>query len=241
MKYVIIHYNTPKLTLALLASLNKLGINKDIVIFENSNKLLLNANLYFNDIITIHNEKNEIINFNKEIEDFIKNQKIPNDRIKLEQSRANFGSFKHALTVQWLLDNLNEDFFLLDSDILIKKDFRNLIDKNKIFVGQTNQYRLLPFLVWFNTDLIKKCNIKFCDKINIHPNIRTYYTDTGGSFLTECKKSNLDYLNINIFDYIEHYGSGSWRDSKVNKDSYQGIFKNFSEIDWLKKFKHLYM
>ena len=45
MKYVIIHYNTPKLTLALLASLNKLGINKDIVIFENSNKLLLNANI----------------------------------------------------------------------------------------------------------------------------------------------------------------------------------------------------
>ena len=241
MKYVIIHYNTPKLTFALLASLKKIGITDNIIIFENSNKKLLNAELYFNGVQTIHNENSEIINFDNEIQNFIKEQKISNDKIKLEQNCANFGSFKHALTVQWLLDNIHEDFFLLDLDILIKKDFRNIIDQTKIFVGETNQYRLLPFLVWFNVSLIKKNNIKFCDKINIHPNIRTYYTDTGGSFLTECKKLKQDYININIFDYIEHYGSGSWRNLKINKNSYQGNNKNDSELLWLNKFKNLFM
>lgn len=241
MKYIIIHYNTPKLTLALLLSLNKVGINDNIIIFENSDKNILSAESYFDGVQTLHNENGNIINFNDEIENFIKDRNISNDKIKLEQNCANFGSFKHALTVQWLLDNLNEDFFLLDSDILIKKDFRNIVDYNKLFSGQINQYRVLPFLVWLNTNLIKKYNIKFCDKINIHPNVRTQYTDTGGSFLNECKNSKIGFFNVNIFDYIVHYGSGSWRNTKINKNSYQGDNKSIEYMAWLKEFKYLFI
>ena len=43
MKIVIIHYNTPKLTIALLASLYKNNITENIIVFENSDKEPLNA------------------------------------------------------------------------------------------------------------------------------------------------------------------------------------------------------
>ena len=49
MKYVIIHYNTPKLTLCEIVSLIKQGVNEnDIIIFENSDKEQLNISQYFN-------------------------------------------------------------------------------------------------------------------------------------------------------------------------------------------------
>lgn len=241
MKFIIIHYNTPKLTTALIASLHKIGIYKDIVIFENSDKYPLNADEIFDDIFTYHNETGSIIDFNKEIHKFIEQNKISKAEISKEEHGAKFGSLKHALTVQWLLDNIDDDFFLLDSDILVKKDFRNLIDKGVLFTGETTQHRVLPFLIYFNINEIKNAGIKFCDFVNIHPNRRSLETDTGGSFLKECKNKHVIYRSITLSEYIEHYGSGSWRDPSINPNAFQGQYNRMSEMEFLRINKNLFI
>ena len=58
MKIVIVHYNTPKLTIALLASLIKNGIKNDIIIFENSDSKPLNASDMFDYQLLSHFHKN---------------------------------------------------------------------------------------------------------------------------------------------------------------------------------------
>lgn len=238
MKFVIVHYNTPKLTIALLASLYKNDITKNIVVFENSDKELLDALSMF-DYELINNTKGQIIDFNKEIEKLNKLNNMTAERISAEMNGVRYGSVKHALTVQWLIENLNEDFVLLDSDILIKKDFRHLIDNTKLFVGQCTQYRVLPFLLYINAPMLNENKIKFFDGVNIHPFKLGYANDTGGSFFKECK--NGKFINLNLDDYFVHYGSGSWRSYKNDKRWYQGNFNSISSMEFLRLNQNLFM
>jgi hypothetical protein len=240
MKIVIIHYNTPKLTISLLASLMKQNITNEIVIFENSDKMLLNAEELF-DYTLIDNSKNQVINFNNEIKNLILKNKPSEQALNHEKTGVNFGSVKHALTVQWLIDNLNDDFILLDSDVLIKKDIRDIVDTSVGFVSDLNKYRVLPFLIYFNVNFLKQHDIHFFDGINIHPFKFGYNKDTGGSFLEECKNKKITYKKINYNDYIVHYGSGSWRKNVKDKSRYQENYKNFTENDFLCKYKFLFM
>ena len=240
MKYVIIHYNTPELTTALLGSLLKNGISSNIIIFENSNKRLLNAGELFNYEL-LDNSKGQLIDFNLKIKLLNNLNKISLERIKLEQNASNFGTIKHSMTVQWLIENLNEDFILLDSDILIKKDFRKIIDNTKLFVGMATQYRVLPFLLYLNAPLLNLNNIKFFDGINIFPYKGTADMDTGGSFYKECKKSNKEFTELDLSDFFVHYGSGSWRKNEHPKKWFQGNYKNNSPMEFLSKNKTLFM
>ena len=241
MKFVIVHYNTPKLTIALLASLYKNDITKNIIVFENSDKEPLDALSMF-DYELIDNTKGQIIDFNKEIEKLNKLNNMTAERISAEMNGVRYGSVKHALTVQWLIENLNEDFVLLDSDILIKKDFRHLIDNTKLFVGQCTQYRVLPFLLYINAPVLNEKQIRFFDGVNIHPFNGGYANDTGGSFYRECKKINAKFTEINLENYYIHYGSGSWRENFTrDKSWYQGNFANITPMKFLELYKHLFM
>jgi len=240
MKYVIIHYNTPALTRCLIYSLFKNGIMKDIVVFENSNAMPLHGLTENTNIHTFHNETGDIIDFTYEVKKFIHDCKIPQSKLDLEAKCANFGSFKHALTVEWLIQHLCDDFFLLDSDILIKQDFSYLADNTKVFVGGTTQYRVLPFLLYLNPELLNHYRIHFCDRVRIHPNIRNWNTDTGGSFWTDCQATHAPHTIINLDDFIVHYGSGSWRSTCKSQASYQGDFKTLSSAEWLLMHKHLF-
>lgn len=241
MKFVIIHYNTAELTVALLASLLKNNIDKDIVIFENSDKKPLNALDMF-DYELLDNQKGQIIDFNIEIEKLNKKNKMTPLMIKAEMAGVRYGSVKHALTVQWLIENLKEDFVLLDSDILIKKDFRSLIDNTKLFVGDATEYRVLPFLLYLNAPLLQKNNIRFFDGENIHPFKKWFQNDTGGSFFRECKTSALPFTIVKLDDYYVHYGSGSWRENFTrDKSWYQGNFSNITAMRFLEIHKSLFM
>lgn len=241
MKFVIVHYNTPELTVALLASLLKNDIYKDIIVFENSDKRPLNALDMF-DYELIDNQKSQIIDFNKEIEKLNQQNKMTPLMIRDEMNGVKYGSVKHALTVQWLIENLNEDFVLLDSDILIKADFRPLIDNTKLFVGDATEYRVLPFLLYLNAPLLQKNNIRFFDGENIHPFKKWFPNDTGGSFFRECKNSGLPFSIIKLDNYYIHYGSGSWRDFFTrDKSWYQGNYANITPMEFLSFNKHLFM
>ena len=58
------------------------------------------------------------------------------------KSNNNYASFKHAMTVQFLIDNLSYDHIvLLDSDTLVKKDF-DFIDQSFITVAGLQENKI---------------------------------------------------------------------------------------------------
>lgn len=240
MKIVIVHYNTPRLTIALLASLAKNGIDKDIIVFENSDYKPLDALDMF-DYDLLDNTNGQIINFTSEIKQLNAENNMTPARINYEMNGVRYGSVKHALTIQWLIEKMNEDFFLLDSDILIKKDFRHVADNKQMFVGDCTTYRVLPFLLYLNSKLLLSNNIKFFDRRNIHPFCLGPTNDTGGSFFRECQTFGKDFRILNLNDYYVHYGSGSWREFFTRDKSWYQSNQNIDAMTFLRINKQLFM
>ena len=108
---VIINYNTNALVDALIKSIKKnvKSIDYDIVVFDNSTREKFTCP---NDIKLIDNTKNSLINFAKIIKE-----------TSCVQSSNNYASYKHAMTMQFLLNILQyNDLVFLDSDTLLQRD-----------------------------------------------------------------------------------------------------------------------
>ena len=145
--------------------------------------------------------------------------------------------------------NLNENFILLDSDVLLKKPI-DFIDENFICVSDTIKIkpelsRISPMLAYMNVEKIKKYNIDFFDGKRMHGLCKItekyLYYDTGTSFLEDIEKIKL-FKKINTEDYFVHYGNGSWRldnnakcPAEKNKQ-----YENITYYEWLKKYKELW-
>ena len=212
MNYGIVHYNTPELTTCLIASIKKWDKDAKIFIFENSNKRPLED--IWGNLTIFDNTKGQLIDFEKLIKEAHKYLSPNSWRGHIAtKSTNNFGSMKHASSVQWLIENLKDNFLLLDSDVLLKKSPLNLIT-DKICSGSidflTNTiYRIAPYICYLNYNEMIKNNIKFFD-------IRTfdacyYNKDTGGTFLTEIMNRHLEFNKFNWMEYCVHFGNGSWR------------------------------
>ena len=205
---VIIHYNTPRLTECLVMSINKFVKNAKIHIFDNSDKLPFTAK--FDNVTIMDNTKGQIINFDKWLE------KYPN-KIKSPGRVNNWGSAKHAYTIEKCVEMFNEPFVLMDSDILLKRDISELFMDDKVYVGETITQakstikRILPFLCYVNAPMCKKYGIHYFDNLNMHG---LYITpvgdryDTGGAFYLAASKH--PHLDISLSEYIIHYAHGSW-------------------------------
>ena len=147
---VIIHYNTPRLTECLVMSINKFVKDAKIHIFDNSDKLPFTAK--FDNVTIMDNTKGQIINFDKWLE------KYPN-KIKSPGRINNWGSAKHAYTIEKCVEMFNEPFVLMDSDILLKRDISELFMDDKVYVGETITQakstikRILPFLCYVNAPM----------------------------------------------------------------------------------------
>lgn len=184
MLFCIVHYNTPKLTTALICSINKFTKNADIIVFENSDKNKL-ENIFTN-VKILDNSAQQLINFDAHIKNFVKTHHITNKILEHEKHSSNFGSYKHALSIQYLYNNLNTDFILLDSDVLLTRDVTSICDTSKAFCGAIRQpnIRVYPFVVYLNTKLLKDNKISICDNVNIYPNYTTNKNDTMRIFFT---------------------------------------------------------
>ncbi len=240
MLFCIVHYNTPELTTALCYSINKFHKDAKILIFDNSDKKPF-KNETFNNVKIIDNTKQQLVNFDKKIQNFIKNNNISKQTIEHEKQGSNFGSYKHTLSIDYLLNNLNENFILLDSDVLIKRNVYDIIDNNVIFSSSIRQpnIRIFPFIVYFNLNKIKEKNLNFNNDIDVYPNYASPKNDTCGHFLQEVLKYKLPYKEINYENYVVHYGNGSWKSnstnivqnsafSKSNKNCFQWLIENKS-------------
>lgn len=223
---VIIHYNTPLLTECLIKSINKWTPNSNIFIFDNSDKYPFE---YRQDNITYcDNTKGQIINFNEWLSNYPK-------RYSSSEATKSFGSAKHCVSVQKCIDLFDDNFILLDSDVLLKKDISDIFDESFIYVAETVQqplcdiHRVLPYIAFINTRMMKENGVTFFNENfmhGLHVTKRGDMYDTGAWFYTACE--NFPSKKIAYEDYVFHYKAGSW--NEVNNKRY-GV--NKSEYEWL--------
>ena len=232
----IVHFNTPVLTAHLVKSINKHMPGANIYIFDNSDKRpFINA---FNNVTVFDNTKGGLINFDLWL------KKYP-DRVKSGGKANNWGSAKHAYSVEKCMELINEPFVLLDSDVLIKKDFTSLYDESVYYKGEviyqpnSKVKRVLPFICFINTPLCKQNGVHYFDEKYMHGlrvgTIGDRY-DTGAAMYLLAEKKKAPHREIKVSDYIVHYGNGSWTDAaeKMKKP------KHMPPMDWLNKYKDLW-
>ena len=217
---LIVNYNTQRLTEACIKSINKCTPGCSIYVFDNSD--LEPFKNVFGNVTVLDNTSGQILNF----DDIL--ARHPNS----SESRAsinNYGSLKHCMSVEKCMEIIDDDFVLMDSDILLKKDFSPIYDNTKIFVGQKEKLprftmRVMPFLLYINTKMCKKFGIHFCDEnhiLGIKDTEEGENYDTACWFYEQCK--NLPKKEINISQYMVHFRAASWYKDAVEKQNYKQI------------------
>lgn len=240
---VIVHFNTPELTSALYYSICKFTPNSEVYIFDNSDTRPFPYEK-FPKIHYIDNTRGQIINFDKWLENYP-------DRLKSSGKVNSWGSAKHTYTIQWCIDNLPvDDFILLDSDILFKKDVSGIIDTKYAACGWKsstfhNIPRILPMVCYINAKMCREQNIEYFNEEYIYGLVETSHKgnnyDTGANFYRELNDRHLFKLLPNSSaketDYYVHFMAGSWYDDAVEKHNY----KQVSPGVWLNRYKNLYI
>ena len=231
----IIHFNTPELTACLIRSINKHTPGVHIYLFDNSNKYPFKEK--FENVTVFDNTRGQIINFNTWLE------KYPN-KTKSNGKANNWGSAKHAYSVEKCMELIKEPFVLFDSDVLVKKDITPLFDEIVCYKGEvivqpgSTIKRVLPYICFINTPLCKEKRIHYFDENYMHGlrykgNSDSYDTGAALYILTGQKKGL--HREIKTSDYVVHYGNGSWvvAAEKMKKP------KHIPAQDWLNKYKNL--
>ena len=232
----IIHFNTPTLTERLVESINKHVQDAIIYIFDNSDKKPFTKE--YDNVKIFDNTKGQIINFDKWL------KKYP--RRTLSGGKANkWGSAKHAYSVEKCMELIGEPFVLLDSDVLIRRNFSNLYVDGVAYVGEVvNQprskiKRVLPFICFINTEKCLKNKIHYFDERYMH-GLRVGTSgdcyDTGAALYLLTEKAKAPKKQIKVADYVVHYGSGSWVGASVKMKKKPHI----SEKEWLAKYNNLW-
>jgi len=166
----------------------------------------------------------KIINFDEWLTNY------PN-RLKSCEGTKTFASAKHCYSVETSMNLINDDFILLDSDVLLCRDITPIANNKYLFCGtiekQWKYYRVCPYLLYINVNECRRLNIHFFDDEHMHglcgKNDGDNY-DTGSWFYEKNKK--LPHKTINISDYIIHYKGASWEKTHNDRESSNGVIKN---------------
>ena len=235
----IIHYNTPELTMAAIGSLLKNGGGPfRVVVFDNSDERPFEG---ATNVKVFDNTKGQIIDFEKELEKYHER----NRSIGCAKG-CEFGSVKHMMTVQKLWELLPQGFVLMESDILLKQSIEEFFDTTQSVVGYWqkqqpyNPYhigRMLPMLCWMNVPMLTAKGAKYFDPERTYGLLpggrenRNNWYDTGSVLLEDilANRPNLIGRHIDIRNYLEHFGSGSWQNNV-----------NMLHQEWLEKHKDLW-
>ena len=203
---VIVHYNTPELTRAAILSVRKHTSGCRFTVFDNSDKRPFEP---MPGVKVIDNTKGQVIDFDALLDRYPGKVDTVNEQ----------GSAKHIASVDYFFDVLPEGFVLMDSDVLVKRDISAFFDATVAWTGTIEKEppfnfmtkRLLPFLLWINVPMLRKHGIRFWHDGMVYKLSHTGrpYYDTAGSLLKDCEDAKLPCSEIDIFDYIEHFGGGS--------------------------------
>ena len=214
MNVAIVHYNTPALTSSAIRSLNKVTPGCHVTVFDNSNiRPFVNS---FQNVDVIDNTQGKVIDFKEML------SKYP-DR-QMERNRSNFGSAKHCKSVDVLMDIIPDGFLLLDSDVLLLRDVGGLCNDRKAVVGEEQKKcgvpLFCPFICWINVPMLRSAGIRYFngDKMwalsSEYPNNRY---DTGAWLYEEVRRKGMPWERVNIWDYIIHFGHGSWKEKDTER------------------------
>ena len=222
---IIVNYNTPELTEAAIRSVNKHTKGCTIHLLDNSDRRPMTA--FFDYVEYVDNTHGQLVDFDAWLDNF------PN---RIPSPKNNYGSAKHCYSIQLMLDRLDTDCVLLDSDILLKRDISELWDERFAFIAEvrTNTrswgysvFRAKPIICYVNVPMMRKNRIsyfsanKMWDLVSTQP--ENIY-DTGAWFFEEVDRCRLPWKRINIADYAEHLGHGSWKDKEPTE--WLNIHKN---------------
>ena len=212
---LIVNYNTQELTDCTIKSINKTTPDTKIYVFDNSDKTpYVNK---FSNVVIIDNTKKQYIDFEKFL------QKYPNREKSRGYLKGAAPSPKHCISVDKAMDLIGENFILMDSDVIVKKDLHELVDDSCIFVGDVvtqpltkDVKRVLPFVCYINLKMCKQYGVRYFDENYMHgiycTKVNPYSDryDTGAGFFVHASKYK--YKKINHTDYVIHYKGGSWDD-----------------------------
>lgn len=227
MEILTVHYNNPILVEGLVRSVRKYT-NCKINVFDNSDKEPFTKKM--DGVEVIDNTKGQIINFDEFLE------KFPDRKPGLF---SGFGSAMHTKSVDVCFDLIPGGFILMDSDILLKKDFTWIWNEEYVWVGEMKNdgpkgiyvTRLLPFLCYINVPMCQKYGIRYFNgdwMWNLTKKEPNTFYDTGAWFMRDCLDRNLPCKEFVVSDYIEHYCHGSHE------------FMNIDSYDWLMENKELW-
>ena len=233
----IVHYNTPTLTRCLIKSIEKFTPGCKIYVFDNSDTLPFNS-AGLDNVIVFDNTKGQIINFDRWLENYPK-------RFSSNGKVNKWGSAKHCVSVEKCMSLIKENFILMDSDVLLKKDLSDLFDPGCIYVGEvvtqprSTIKRVLPYICFINVEQCLKNRIHYFDENRMHGlccnkiNKAADSYDTGAGFFIQC--GNLRKREIKTEDYVVHYSGASWQEEKEKKYKHA-----FTPKQWLNRYGKLW-
>lgn len=222
----IVHYNTPELTRAAILSVRKHTPGCRFTVFDNSDRRPFEP---MPGVKVIDNTRGQVIDFDAMLERYPGKVDTVNEQ----------GSAKHIASVDYLFDVLPDGFVLMDSDVLVKRDISFFFDKDVAWTGTIQKEppfnfmtkRLFPFLLWINVPMLRKHGIRFWHEGMVYKlshNGRPYY-DTAGSLLKDCDDAKLPCSQVDIFDYIVHFGGGSCGRKKLG-DALRWLYEEHPDI-----------
>ena len=223
----ICNFNTTELTNACIQSIVIMNRALDIqfTVLDNSNTVAYSLDGVNALIKVIDNTKEKFIDFDKLLD---------NSPFRVSARNTNkFGSFKHAASIQFLLDICTTDKMILcDSDTIAKYKF-DFIGSDAVTVADlqkngtcayederrknmiyTSKTRFLPYVQLFNVKKMNELSLKYFDYSRIHGVLSPYngnYYDTGASLYEDCIKQDCKFEVIDYHKYMKHLGQGSWK------------------------------
>ncbi len=229
MDVLIIHYNTQELTEAAIMSLWKHTPECRVTVFDNSDKrpfgriengkwIMDNVgqdklSIINSQLSIIDNTRGQVVNWDEWLAQYP--NKLPNN--------CAWGSAKHTYSVEICLDRFPNGVLLMDSDVLLKKDVTPLCDPAQAVVAEIGRgshpkrgglRRFMPMICWLNVPMLRQAGATF-----FNPNKMWALTDrqphcwydTGAWLLETVLKARLPYRSIEMANYVEHFGHGSWK------------------------------
>lgn len=150
------------------------------------------------------------------------------------KSMNNYASYKHALTIQFIIDYLQYDSLVfMDSDVLLKKDI-DFIDSTYAvvadFPGTSAKPRFLPFIMYVNRKRICSNKIRYLDVNRMHGASNAYNSclyDTGCSFYEDVINAHLPVKHIKNNEYIVHFKGGSWNRTQNDQSRFLEAYAQF--------------
>lgn len=226
-KICIVNYNTNQLTHHLIKSIKKFVPKHHVYVFDNSDKEKFETTA--SDVTVFDNTKGQIINFNTFLAKYPK-------RFESNGKKNNFGSAKHCLTIDKCMDLINDNFILLDSDVLLKKDISSLYNDAYMYIAETTTQpsssikRILPFICFINVKWCKKYGIRYFNDNYMHGLRKTSTADrydTGAYFYIAAHK--YEHFDINFSNYVEHMKGGSWQKQTLTPQQWLTKYKQYWE------------